>query len=358
MKKNSQICVSLIYPYLAQAEFLGHDRTQLINELGLNKFMSGNAFQRMPFTAFIRAVHQIIEVTALPELGLMTGPNFHPSTLGPLAYLIMNSPTIEQAYRSFLSYEFMLNEAVTSKLIVAEHTACNSVSYEGFSDEEVYPVVEAYFSSLLGYMRFLSFRPRKDTTFAKEVCLKHQPYADVNLYENIFGAPVKFGQEINCITFEKEMLSYKIPGADARIVSRAIVELDAIQQTFKRERQFSNEVYDFIKEGFYTSLPTTEEAAKHFAMSVSTFQRRLKDESSTFKGLVELVRMDKAEVHLADSRLSLADVSYRLGFSSPPAFFKAFKRWTGQTPADYRKELNKHTAEQLDIKTDLDRHTD
>jgi len=125
------------------------------------------------------------------------------------------------------------------------------------------------------------------------------------------------------------------------------MELDAIQSSRRNERQFSSEVYDLIKEGFYGTLPTAADAASYFAMSMSTFQRRLKEESSTFKGLVEQVRMDKAEVHLADLRLNLADVAARLGFSDAPAFFKAFKRWTGETPADYRKNIIKLSSDDI-----------
>jgi len=339
MNYNSQISISILYPFIAQSESLGYDRSILWAELGLNKYSCNEASQRIPFTDFINAVNKLVELTSSPALGLLTGGHFHPSTLGPLAYLIMNSPTIEQAFRSFLSYEHMLNEAVSSELIIENQTASHLVSYAGFTDEEVAPIIEAYFSSVLGYMRFLSFRPKFDRALAKEVLFKHQARTDLRQYEEIFGVPVKFGQEVNRMTFENEVMNYEIPGADARIVSRAIVELNAIQATLNKNRQFSNDVYDFIKEGLYGTIPTSTDAANYFAMSVSTFQRRLKDESSTFKGLIERVRIDKSEVYLADLRLTLADVADRLGFASPPAFFKAFKRWTGKTPADYRKYI-------------------
>ena len=339
MHNNSQISISILYPFIAQSESLGYDRSELWAALGLNNYSSVDASQRIPFIDFLNAVHKLIDLTSFPALGLITGEHFHPSTLGPLAYLIMNSPTIEQAYRSFLHYEYLINEAVNSELAAKDQTISNLVSYERFTDEEVAPVIEAYFSSVLSYMRFLSFRPKLNQPLAKTVLFKHQALTDMYKYEEIFGVPVKFGQNVNCITFKNEVMNYKIPGADPRIVNRAIVELDAIQAKLRKKRQFSNDVYDFIKESLYVTLPTSTETAHNFAMSVSTFQRRLKDESSTFKGLIKQVRLDKSEIHLADFSLTLADVADRLGFSSPPAFFKAFKRWTGNTPADYRKKI-------------------
>jgi len=344
---SSKICLSLLYPYLAQANVLGFDRSFLLSELGLSESHFKEAMKRIPFADFISAVQKLILITQSPALGLKSGAHYHPSTFGPLAYLMLNSATVGQAYQGFLTYEPMINEAVQTESIAKGGVVINYVAYEGYSDEEVAPLVEAHIASLLAYTNFLSFRPNKGTSLVKEILFRHSPQTDISRYKKYFGIDVKFNQTVNSFSFDPIILDYVIPGADSRIVSRAIMELDAIQSSRRSERQFSSEVYDVIKEGFYDTLPTAADAASIFAMSVSTFQRRLKEESITFKGLVEQVRMDKAEVHLADLRLNLADVASRLGFSDTPAFFKAFKRWTGETPADYRKNIIKLSSDDI-----------
>jgi len=344
---SSKICLSLLYPYLAQASVLGFDRSFLLAELGLSESHFKEAMKRIPFSDFLTAVHTLIHITQSPALGLKSGAHYHPSTFGPLAYLMLNSATVGQAYQGFLAYEPMLNEAVKTVSVAKDGAVYNYVLYEGYSDEEVAPLIEAHIASLLAYTNFLSFRPNKGSSLIKEVLFRHSPQTDTSKYKEFFGLDVKFNQQVNSFSFDPIILGYVIPGADSRIVSRAIMELDAIQSSRRNERQFSSEVYDLIKEGFYGTLPTASDAASYFAMSMSTFQRRLKEESSTFKGLVEQVRMDKAEVHLADLRLNLADVAARLGFSDAPAFFKAFKRWTGETPADYRKNIIKLSSDDI-----------
>ncbi len=344
---SSKICLSLLYPYLAQAGVLGFERSFLLSELGLSESHFKEAMKRLPFSDFLSAVHKLILITKLPALGLKSGAHYHPSTFGPLAYLMLNSETVGQAYQGFLTYEPMINEAVKTESIAKDGVVINYVAYEGYSDEDVAPLVEAHIASLLAYTNFLSFRPNKGTSLVKEVLFRHGPQTDVAKYKKFFGIDVKFNQAVNSFSFDPRILKYVIPGADSRIVSRAIMELDAIQSSRRNERDFSSEVYDFIKEAFYGSLPTAADTASAFAMSMSTFQRRLKEESITFKGLVEQVRMDKAEVHLADLRLNLADVASRLGFSDTPAFFKAFKRWTGETPADYRKNIIKLSSDDI-----------
>lgn len=344
---SSKICLSLLYPYIAQAGVLGFERSFLLSELGLSESHFKEAMKRLPFSDFLSAVHKLILITKSPALGLKSGAHYHPSTFGPLAYLMLNSATVGQAYQGFLTYEPMINEAVKTESIAKGGVVINYVAYEGYSDEDVAPLVEAHIASLLAYTNFLSFRPNKGSSLVKEVLFRHSPQTDISRYKKYFGIDVKFNQTVNSFSFDPIILDYVIPGADSRIVSRAIMELDAIQSSRRSERQFSSEVYDVIKEGFYDTLPTAADAASIFAMSVSTFQRRLKEESITFKGLVEQVRMDKAEVHLADLRLNLADVASRLGFSDTPAFFKAFKRWTGETPADYRKNIIKLSSDDI-----------
>jgi len=344
---SSKICLSLLYPYLAQAGVLGFDRPFLLSELGLSESHFKEAMKRIPFTDFLTAVHKLILITKSPALGLKSGAHYHPSTFGPVAYLMLNSATIGQAYQGFLTYEPMINEAVKTESIAKDGAVINYVAYEGYSDDEVAPLVEAHIASLLAYTNFLSFSPSKGKSLVKEVLFRHSPQTSTEKYKEFFGLDVKFNQEVNSFSFDPIILDYAIPGADSRIVSRAIMELDAIQSSWRNERQFSNEVYDFIKEGFYDSLPSATDGASAFAMSMSTFQRRLKEDGTTFKGLVEQVRMDKAEVHLADLRLNLADVAVRLGFSDAPAFFKAFKRWTGETPADYRKKIIEKSSDDI-----------
>ncbi|HVK77274.1 MAG TPA: helix-turn-helix transcriptional regulator [Kofleriaceae bacterium] len=77
--------------------------------------------------------------------------------------------------------------------------------------------------------------------------------------------------------------------------------------------------------------------ARRLGMSERTLQRRLKDEGTTFAVLVDEVRTDLARMYLADDRLAVYEVAFLLGFSEPSAFNRAFKRWLGTSPREYRQ---------------------
>jgi AraC-like DNA-binding protein len=83
------------------------------------------------------------------------------------------------------------------------------------------------------------------------------------------------------------------------------------------------------------ATPRTE-IAKLMGLSERTLQRRLSAEGTTFNGVLEDARREIALGFLADKKLAAYEVSFLLGYSEPATFFRAFKRWTGKTPQQYR----------------------
>jgi AraC-like DNA-binding protein len=82
--------------------------------------------------------------------------------------------------------------------------------------------------------------------------------------------------------------------------------------------------------------PTPETAARALAVSRRTLSRRLADEGSSFRTILDDVRREFACALLQDRSLSIADVAFFLEYSEPAAFNRSFRRWTGQTPRAFR----------------------
>jgi AraC-like DNA-binding protein len=80
------------------------------------------------------------------------------------------------------------------------------------------------------------------------------------------------------------------------------------------------------------------QVARRMATTESTLRRHLGAEGTSFRELLDQSRQEAARAYLADSKLSLTEVAFRLGFQNATSFFKQFKRWTGETPAEYRRK--------------------
>ena len=83
-------------------------------------------------------------------------------------------------------------------------------------------------------------------------------------------------------------------------------------------------------------VPPLSEVASALAMSERSIQRGLRDEDTSYRQLVDEVRKDLALQHLGRPGTSATDVAFLLGFSEPSAFTRAFRRWTGSAPTQFR----------------------
>jgi AraC-like DNA-binding protein len=85
--------------------------------------------------------------------------------------------------------------------------------------------------------------------------------------------------------------------------------------------------------------PKREAVAQALHVSQRTLQRRLQDEGTSFQRLLDDTRRELAEQYLAQPNLTLLEAAYLLGFADPSNFFRAFRRWFGLTPGEYRARL-------------------
>src|SRR4030095_3577397 len=91
--------------------------------------------------------------------------------------------------------------------------------------------------------------------------------------------------------------------------------------------------------------------AARLKVSVRTLHRSLADEGTSYRRLLDQLRLDLAERHLADDRMSVGEVAFLLGFSELSAFHRAFKRWTGRSPVTFRAEARLHSRSRSAART-------
>lgn len=100
--------------------------------------------------------------------------------------------------------------------------------------------------------------------------------------------------------------------------------------------RFADKVRNILKKDVSASMPSSDEVASQLHMSTTTLRRKLQNDNTSYQRLKDECRMEAAFHLLNCADLSNNEIAQKLGFDEPSAFFRSFKKWTGQTPGEYR----------------------
>jgi len=171
----------------------------------------------------------------------------------------------------------------------------------------------------------------------ESVCFQHH-ISDVKPFSDYFNCPVSFGGEENALTFKTSDIDIPTVKADKSIhqflVDRMNVEQQGIHDKADR---LVNDIHQLIKESLPSGIPSIIQVAEHLNLSARTLKRRLAEKKLSFRELVQKTQKEISIYLLKNTSQTVSEIAFQTGFSDQSAFNRAFKRWTGQTPLDYRK---------------------
>lgn len=151
------------------------------------------------------------------------------------------------------------------------------------------------------------------------------------------GCTPTWGARHGRMVFSRENWATPLTGGDSRL--RATLEAHATElyREWSAARGFGERVRAVVAQSLRDGEPRIGDVAQRLGMTARTLQRRLQDEQLGFTTLVDEARLRLARRYLADESLSISEVSFALGYSEPSAFTRAFKRWAGCAPAEFRE---------------------
>jgi AraC-like DNA-binding protein len=166
----------------------------------------------------------------------------------------------------------------------------------------------------------------------------------VQPHERMFAVPIVWGAPVSRLIFEDAVLARPLPHHDVvlqEVVSRSA---DALLAALATRDTWSARTREAVAALLRDSSADITRVAKVLGASQRTLQRRLASEGQTFESLLDQVRYEMAAAFLADEQRSIAEVAWLVGFHELSAFYRAFRRWSGRTPAEYRASLNARLA--------------
>jgi AraC-like DNA-binding protein len=171
-----------------------------------------------------------------------------------------------------------------------------------------------------------------------QVCFAHAAPKDESEHRRFFRSPVRFGAGSNSMTLSAVDAARPMQAADEALSSivrrrldKALAERD-LQGSGPRSGRVRHKIVEHLGE---TTL-TAATVARSLAVSQRTLSRRLADEGTSFRNILDDVRREFACALLQDRSLSIGDIAFFLQYSEPAAFNRSFRRWTGRTPRAFR----------------------
>ncbi|MEE7504761.1 AraC family transcriptional regulator [Methylobacterium mesophilicum] len=268
--------------------------------------------------------------TGCGHLGLLVGQRIVLAKLGPSGALVRNAGTVGDALHVLETRPWAWTCGSAVRLCVeADLALLHYFPYEagatavGLQSEGALATIVNIMRALLG----AQWSP-------SELLLPRALPNQTDPYWHFFRGPVRFDQEWAAIAFPSRLLEQPIAGADRTVLEIAEHRIRQIGGT--EPLQMSDQLRRLLRMEFIQNPWSSQAAARHFAVHRRTLSRRLRAEGTSFRSVTTQIRFETAKQLLADTNMTLAQISACLGFSEAAAFTHAFRRWSDMTPSIWR----------------------
>ncbi|TNG00943.1 MAG: AraC family transcriptional regulator [Gammaproteobacteria bacterium] len=327
--------ISTAYRILVRMlEQYGIDPLPLFKKAGIDTAALNKSMVRIPWKQAVIVWKEISDKVD-PAFGLSVSRAWQPSDFHSLGCAFMSSNTLRDALNRIIRFNSLVYDVVTYSLVEKDENAL--LSYKANYDIHDEPAIseDTRWAIVLNACR----RIYGEDLNPVEVTFWHdEPKAAKDKFVAYYRCPIKFGEKNACMTFSKEVLDKPLPASNHELALTLDRTLNDYISKFQQEGIIAR-TKSVISELLPSGHINSQMVADALHMSPRSLQRRLAVVDTTFRYLVEQVRQDLAESYLADKTYSMIEITYMLGFSSQSSFSRAFKRWSGMTPQDYRDAI-------------------
>ena len=313
------------------AEGHGVDPEALFKAAGLDPRVIDQPRARYAFKKICRAWEQLADTTGKPHLGLEAGEYYRVTDLHAMGVTFLASSNLLEALVRLDRYETVLNSTVDFDI---KHLPgrIEFVCVDSAVPPSAARIVEDMRNTIL---LDLARRGVNRDVQPLQLSVTYPEPIEKAPYAQAFRCPIKFAQQHSYLAFSEADTNTPFTARNVDLAFESDKILDGLLQSLE-ESDLVSRVRQVIAEALPSGAPSEANVAQKLLTSPRTLHRRLAENGTSYRQLLNDVRLNLAKAYLEKTPYPITEISYLVGFSDLSAFSRAFKRWTGVSPMTYR----------------------
>ena len=329
--REPRLTVRALRPLISGLMTLGYDSIPFLHARGIDsKLLDPDA--TVPMSACVGLLADGVRATGDDNLGLHVAEHAELGSFDVHFYAMVSSPTLGAAFERVCRYQRLIHETSQVRLEKSGDRALLSHRLPG----GIAAPRQTAELLLAAWVRAGRVATRTRWSPA-EVRFAHRAPRDSRDHERFFGAPLRFATGENALVLPAALLDLPCRRTDPSLLS-LLDRYAADRLGVRQAATFADRARAALSEELQAGNVTAQGVAARLGVSIRTLHRSLAAEGASYRRLLDQLRLDIAERHLIDDRMSVAEIAFLVGFSEISAFHRAFKRWTGRTPVTFRAE--------------------
>ena len=329
--KKTEVRISTIMALPAILRRLGTNPTEVFSAAGVDLKLFDDPDNRLSYATRNHLIAHCVAKTGCQHLGLLIGQQIGLESLGMMGLLVRYSPNVGVALTNLVNSMHLHVRGAMVNLEKVGNTAI--LSYEVYQPgvEATDQVGDGAVAGFFNIMQSLCGPDWKPITvqFAHGTPLNTRPYHE------FFHAPLHFDSELNAMVFAADWLNHDLSENNPESCRALKSQINALE--IKYGDDWPGQVRSVLRMALVTGQYKSEQVAAIFSIHSRTLSRRLMDFGTSFQELLDEGRFEISRQLLEDTRLSVLQIAMTLDYDDASSFIRAFKRWSGTTPMQWRK---------------------
>lgn len=339
--RNAQMGLHLqtdVYPLKpaasAVAQMLGISFDSMIENAGLVSSQTGESPPYVTPSQFFRAWYAAEQLYGKPDIGLVIGKTIANAPPSPLFFSLMSAPNFSIGMQRMAQFKSLFGPIQSE---IRETGETFTVIYKSTDPEAFFPpnmaIAHVVFSVLI--MRNLTAAPIAPIAVQLSAKTPISTQLQSCLEVTIDRSPASSAS----VSYSQDDAQRPFLSASAELWTKIESQLYADFEAFEKRNSMTGRVRRLLLQKIPSGNISSKQIQNELKVSQSTLQRRLSEESTSFRQLLEDTKVEIATSYLENPSVNLAEISMMIGYSDPNSFFRFFKRLTGNTPSEYRRKL-------------------